>query len=119
MNARDAGKLRDGFATLLAGPLIWFLFFLVAYAITGATCEYAGGASTNIRLLVGTLALVTLALIAVLGTRAIIRFRHAQAGAGDDIARRRFVDLVGGALCAASIVGVIWLTAGVFVHPLC
>lgn len=121
MNAQTARKLHDGFASLIAGPAVWFVFFLLAYGVTGTGCELLapGQGATNIRLLVVALAGLAILLIAFLGARNVIRFRQASERHGEDAKRQRFVDLSGAALCAASIIGVIWLTTGALIHPLC
>ena len=120
---RNRHPSSDGFVTLLAGPAVWFLFFLAAYTVTGAGCQLfavENGAGLSIlRVIVVSLAIAATAVIAIAGIRAGMRYRRRREDDSEAYERSAFMDLAGVSLAAASVVGVIWLTAGVLIHPLC
>lgn len=114
---------RDGFVALLTGPVIWFAFFLAAYAITGIGCATGaseGGGLGLLRVLVLLAALAAAVAVAFAGVRMAHRWREAAAPSGEgERERRRFADMGGALLCAAAFVGIVWLATGVVIHPLC
>ena len=113
---------RRGAAALLVGPVVWFVFFLVAYSITGAACslDFAHEMLLGFRLvrvLVVGAGLITAVII--LATALHVWNRNVRLRLDADEEGSMFFDVIALLLCGASLVGTVWLSLTVLINPVC
>lgn len=110
----------DHLASMVAGPVIWSVHFVVCYVLVSLACSLGwstpGVAGMNFAEL--GIALVTLAALGLLGyTGAINMRKYRDAGADNDVSR--FVALNSLLLCGLSMVAMVWVAFPALVLPTC
>ncbi len=111
---------RDSLWSLIAGPTIWAVHFLVSYIAASIYCAKIGGAGgfDVLRLLIAAATLVALAGIGIAGIQAVDDWRRAlnaswAADADTLEMRRHFVGRAAFLLAGLSAVAVIYVGASV------
>lgn len=118
----------DRTASLMVGPIIWAVYFIFSYTVSGFACsqgygeqELAGG--NLIRLLLvafGILAGLLMVVAVLQARRGLHRARQvAQQTDQGAAARRQFLYGASLGLCALSLVGVLWLSMNALLTPIC
>lgn len=115
MTAMPTFRRRADLVTLIAAPTVWALHFLAVYIVAAVWCARAGDAFaplTSIRLVIGAVTLVALALIAFFGAQAYRNWGFGRQAPPHDADtpedRRRFLGYATLLLAGLSFVAVIY-----------
>lgn len=114
----DASRSRAGFRLLLTSPVVWVFHFLASYVTAAVWCARASAGTAGaaagtgaVRVAIAAYTLVALAVIGLVGRRALSHRRRERddAAEGDTPAEReRFIGSVAALLSGLSAVAVIY-----------
>lgn len=117
---------KDSLWELIAGPMIWSAYFLVAYVAAAIFCAKGGAAADTalLRLVLLGLGLAALGAIGFVGIDALRRWRagHEAAPPHDDdtsMSRHQFLALATLLLCSLSFVATIYVALPAVVFGSC
>jgi hypothetical protein len=117
---------KDSLWELIAGPIIWSVYFLVAYVAAAIFCAKSGAAADTgaLRLVLLGLGLAALGAIGFVGIDALRRWRAGKEAApphDDDtpMSRHQFLALATLLLCGLSFVATIYVALPAVVFGSC
>ncbi|MFD2739463.1 hypothetical protein ACFSUD_07790 [Sulfitobacter aestuarii] len=117
----------DSLWRLTLGPLVWALHFVISYGATALVCARIAGSAEAVALLrlgIGALTLLAVALILWLGWRSwrqwdVIRDRDWENDQGHSEDRHQFMGHAGFLLAVISLIGVVYVALPVLLIGSC
>lgn len=121
---------KDSLAAVIVGPILWSIYFVLSYVVSGLVCSLSYSESTlagmNLVQLVLLIAGLLIALLIVAAGmqahRGRQQLRSLIAESEEDesaLQRQRFLYSTSRLLCVFSLVGIIWLGLAAAIAPIC